>query len=189
MSADRRFFLYQNDPMSAIGDVQTCLNSGNSSSNHQCFFGDRNLNGDQRMIPLYFFNQTFDNIDSLTGSCLPFLMYPRAMLTNISYLAQIRIQSGFRTCPPKGRFMHSRRTGSNDNAIQSIFFNGVLNQCLSRIGTHIFIIDGIGNAFHFFCRLGHFFAVDSCTDIFTAMADKNSYFRHTSASFKFTATK
>ena len=50
--------------------------------------------------------------------------------------------------------MHSRRTGSNDNAIQSIFFNGVLNQCLSRIGTHIFIINGIGNAFHFFCRLG-----------------------------------
>ena len=71
--------------------------------------------------------------------------------------------------------MHTGRTCTYHHTIQIIFFNCILYECLPRIRTHIFIINSVCHAFHIRSQLSNFYTINSSTDIFSAMAYKDTY--------------
>ena len=174
MAADGRIFFHKDDLLSAVCNIQRRLNSGNAAADNERGFRDRNFDRIQRLIALDFFNHHRHEVDGFIGGGISFGMNPGTMLAQVRHFAEERIQSHLRTCFSESRFMHAGRTCGDYNSVEFLFFDGFPDKTLSRFGTHIFIIDAEFDTRNGSASFCYFRTIHRCTDILTAMADKNS---------------
>ena len=178
VAADRRLFLDQDHLMTAVGDIQRGLYSGDAAADHQRLLGNRHFDRLQRLVAFHFLDQPANDVDRFRSRGFSFFVHPRAMLAQVGHLAQVRVQPRFGTGPPERRLVHPGRTGGHHHAVEFLLLDGLADQRLSRIGTHILIIGGKCDSVELRGFGRHLFTVDRSPDIFAAMANKNSYFRH-----------
>src|SRR4030043_857480 len=70
---------------------------------------------------------------------------PGTLFTNVGHLKKVRIEAGGSNSISIGIFVHSWRTGSNYDPIDTKISDVIFNEILTRIGTHILIISGNGD--------------------------------------------
>ena len=174
MSADGRISLYQDHFVTGICYIKAGLNASNTSPNHQRPFGNGNLDGFKRFVLFHLFNQHLYQVNGLFGSLFTFFVYPRTMLTQVRHFTKVGIQPGLCTSPAEGWFVHARRTGTYHYPIQTIFFYSLLDESLSGIRTHVFVVDGVSYPFHSANLPCNTFDIDGGTDIFAAVTNKYS---------------
>src|SRR5574344_518817 len=97
------------------------------------------------------------------------------MFAQIGNLTEIRVQSRLTAGATESRFVHTRRTRPHDHSVKMMLTDGILDERLSRVGTHIFIVGSKLHTFHFGSRLRYTFTIHCGADIFAAMTNENSY--------------
>ncbi len=74
-------------------------------------------------------------------------------------------------------FVHLRRTGSDDDAVQALFLDFISQEFLAWVRSHVFVGGCIRNTrVVLFGLFGNFFNVNCSRDIRTTMTDKNTDF-------------
>jgi len=81
--------------MARIGNVQGCLDAGDATANNQGSLGKPELLGKERFMTGSLSHRHSDQLDGLLGGCLLLItVHPTAMLSQVSYLQEVRIESG-----------------------------------------------------------------------------------------------
>jgi hypothetical protein len=94
------------------------------------------------IIALAFSVATFSSSVTVFGD-------PRGLLPDVHDRQQVLVQACILDHLAKGLFMHERGTGGNDHPVQVLLLDGILDELLSRRGTHEFIFfrdDNVGQA-------------------------------------------
>jgi hypothetical protein len=105
-------------------------------------------------------------------------MHPGAVLADIGHLAEIRVEPGGIGSFPEGLFVHPRGAGGHDDTVEVVLGNSLFEKVLARIGAHVFIIAGIGNAGDLLRGPGYPLNVNGSGNVFAAVADKYAYSGH-----------
>ena len=108
------------------------------------------------------------------------------MLPDIGHLKEVGIYPGLLAGAAKGRLMHRRRTRGNNYPVKPQLLNILLNEFLTRVGTHELIVTSDDYCIQVLGKLGYLTAINSSGDVTTTMADiyPNSRF-HSSPYFSF----
>jgi hypothetical protein len=128
------------------------------------------------MIVLDFFDCHPNQFDRFGGRFVFVRMDPRAVFADIGNFDKKRIDPGSFDRFSEGFQVHVGGTGGNDDGGESEFFDFLVDELLSRLAAHVFVVDGAmdtGNVCNFF---GNFFAVNGSGDIFAAPTGKNADF-------------
>ena len=173
-SADRRFFLNYIDGKTRICDVESGLNSRNASADNERAFRNGALSGGERRVEIDFCDSGFREDYRFFRTYRHLFMYPRALLADICDLDHIRVQPCGGCRFSESRFVHTRRTGADNNTRQFVFGNGGFDHILSRLGTHILIVGGENDARFVLQRRRNGFYINRSGYIRAAMANENS---------------
>ena len=104
------------------------------------------------------------------GSFLPIIGYPRVMLTNISHLEQIWVQSGSLACGAEGLLVHVGGARGNDYPRQAFLFDVCFDELLPQTGAHELVVAGNRHLVLHFYPASDLFHVYSFGDVGAAMA-------------------
>jgi hypothetical protein len=99
-------------------------------------------------------------------------MNPTALLPDIGYLQQVRIQAGGCNCLAESRLVHPWRTGCDDDPVQLIVGYGLADGGLARLTARVFIVAGSDHHRHFSGSLNDPGDVHGAAYISTAVTDK-----------------
>lgn len=182
--SDGGFALHQDDFMTGIGDVQGGLYPGDAAADHQRFFGDRYFDGTQGLVAADFLHLHPHQFDGFLGSGFAFLMHPGALFADVGDLAQVWVQARFGAGLAECRLVHTGTASGYHHPVESFFTDGVLDQGLPGIRTHVLVVHAHFHPVHLGDLGRHFFAIDRRADILAAMAYENSYLRHTCFCFR-----
>ena len=105
-------------------------------------------------------------------------MYPRALLADVCDLQHVRVQPRRGDRLSECRFVHARRAGADDDAGEVMRLDRILNEILSRFGTHVLIIGGKDDAGLVFQHFGDLLHVDGARNITAAPTNKNANSLH-----------
>ena len=176
VSAYRGFFLDQYDFMTAVGYIKSCLYPSNAAADNERFFGHGHFYRVERTVAFHLFHLHADQIERFFSRGVAFFMHPRAMFSDIGYLAHIRVHTCFGTSFSECRLVHARRTGGNHYPVEAFFAYGILYHRLSGIGTHILVVDADLHAFYFGGFGRNFLTIHRSAYVLAAVAYEYSYF-------------
>lgn len=115
---------------------------------------------------------------SLLGSATHVLMYPRALLANVSYLDEIGVKPRTLSRTAEGRLVHTRRAGADNYAAETVLTDSILDDILTGLGAHILIIGRENNSRLIFKHFGDLMYIDGGRDIGAAVTNEYSDFLH-----------
>ncbi len=145
MTADGWVAFHQDHVITTVGQVQCRLNTGNSAADNQCPAGHWNTDGFQGLIASNTLYRTLADSDRLFRCFFHIFVDPTALLPDVANLAVKIIESGGFGRISKGGFMKCRRAAGYHNIVQFFFLNGIDDQVLTRVGTHIYVVFGKNN--------------------------------------------
>jgi len=175
VAADGGLALDQDDFMAAIGDVKRRLDAGDASADHQGPLGDRYSDGGQHAVLLDPLDHHADDLDRLDGGLLLVLMDPGAVLADVGHLAQEGVQAGGFDRFSESLLVHTGRTCRHDDMRELLLLDGLLEQVLAGVGTHVLVVGGEGHAGKLADFLCNPFDIDGPGDVLAAMADEYAY--------------
>ena len=133
MSADRRLFLNDRYIVACISNIQSSLDSGNTTTDNKCSFRDRNSGCRKRFVIRNLSDCHLNEVDCFFCCFFLIRMYPCALLTQVCDLEQIRVDLCALQHLAECCLMHSRRAGSNDNTIKIMLFDCFFDHSLARL--------------------------------------------------------
>jgi hypothetical protein len=184
MTADRGFFFNQDHLPASVGDVERCLNSGNSAADYEGAPFHRDIDGRERTIVFDLFDNKPAEINRFFRRPIPVFMNPGAVFSQIRHFAQVWIQPCRRGCFAEGFFVHVRGTCTDNHAVQFLVLDGLFDQRLTGIRTHILVIPRVNDSGQLSKNLRNAFAIDGTANIFTTMADKYTNPGHQACSMR-----
>ena len=105
-------------------------------------------------------------------------MYPGALLSDVSDLNHIGVESRGSRGFTEGSLVHTGRAGANNDTCELMLSDSVLYHILSCLRAHILIFSGDNNTRLVSKRFGNSLYVYRSCDISSAMADKYTYSLH-----------
>ena len=161
--------------MTAVGDIQCSLDTGNAAANNKGTLGDRHGDSRQDAILLDPLHHHSDDLDGLDRGFFLIFVDPGTVFADVGHLAEKRIQAGCFDCFAKGPLVHARRAGRHDHMGQLLFLDGFFEQVLSRVGAHVFVICGKGHSGEPADLSSNPFDINCPGYVFAAMADEYAY--------------
>ena len=178
LTADRRILFYDINGEACVGNVKRGLNAGDTAADNQCAFCYRGFTGGEGCVEVNLCNGCLTEDDCFFGTGQDVLMYPRALFADVCDFNHV----GVETCSCRGLteccFMHSGGAGANNDTSQFIIGNGLLDNILSCLRTHILIIGGKNDTGFVFQGIGYRLYIDCTRDITTTPTDKNTNSLH-----------
>ena len=169
-----RLFLHQIYLKSGLSNVQGRLDAGDASANDQGPLGHGTLPGRQGCVQLDLGNGRPAQNHRLFRGLFFALMNPGALLPDIGNFQHVRVQAGPADCLAKCGFMHPGGAGANHHTGKAVLPDGLHDQVLSGLGTHIRILCGVDNPRFFSKGLRHLDHIHGGGNVGAAPADKNT---------------
>ena len=180
VAADGGITLDQEDFVAAVGDIEGGLNAGDAATDDQGALGHRHGDRRQALVVLDPLDQHAHDILGLGRRRGAILMDPGAVLADVGHLAEERVHPCRFDRGTKCLLVHARRTGGNDYPVKLVLGHGLFQQVLPRIGAHVLVVAGMGDAGESRGSTGDRLDIDGARDIFPTMTNKNADSGHRS---------
>ncbi len=184
MATQPGFFFDQDHGIARVGDVQGRLQASDAPTDDHGPLDQGQGEGHQRLVVAHFLYDGLDDFDGLgRGLGLRFLVHPRALLPDVGNLALVGIEALRGRGLAEGGLVHRRRAGGHHHPVQIVLADGLFDDVLARVGTHIFVINGVSHAWIFADLLRHPLDIYRASNVNAAVADKNADSFHESSGY------
>src|SRR5450756_78734 len=180
VAADRGFLLDEDHLVAAVGDVERRLDAGDAAADYEGALGDGDADALQRLVVLDLLDDGAGDVDGLFGGLAAVLVDPAAVLADVGHLAHVLVEAGLVAGAAEGLFVHMWRAGGHDHAGEVVVLDGLLDELLARVGAHVLVVLGDGDARVVLEGLGDSLAVDGTADVLAAVADEDLSLIHIS---------
>ena len=183
LAADRRLFFDDDDLDAPRRDVERRLNPRDAGADHERALRYRDFDRLERVVATHLFDRHSDQFDRFRGRDFAVGVNPRALLADVRHFDQIRIEARvFRRFAERLQ-VHMRRAARDDDAGEPEFLDLFGDHILTRLGTHILIIQAAVNAGELSHGIRHCVAIHVAGDVLAAPTRKNANLRHLIVSF------
>ena len=176
VAADGLQSIHQVDPVAAVRDIQRGLNPGDARSHDEDIRIDGNLLRRKRGMEGDAHDGRPDHVLGFLQGLIRFLDGPGYMFSDVGYLQEICVDSRLLAGFTKRGLMHARRTGCDDDPVQTKLPNILLDCLLSGFGTHEPVIPCNSDVREIFRVFGELFHLDLTGNVCTTVTNINPYF-------------
>src|SRR3990172_2661689 len=177
--ADGRLFLYQDDLVPGIGDIQRRLNAGDAAPDDQGPLGQADLSGGEGLVQQGLGHRHAGQVYGLLrGGFLVVPVDPAVLLPDVSNLQHIGVEAGVAHGLAEGVLVHAWRAGGDNHPVEPVLLDGLADAPLAHLGAHVLALfhqDHLGDVLD---RLPYLGDVDHARDIGAAVAEEDAYTRH-----------
>jgi hypothetical protein len=102
---------------------------------------------------------------------IPIIVNPGAMLSDVRNLYEVSVQPCGFSGKTESQLVHQWGTGGDDNPVNPKIFYILLDEILTRIGTHEFVVACYDDIRCFRNEIADLRDINCCGNVYTAMAD------------------
>ena len=163
-----------------VGNIQSGLDTGDTTADDQRTLGHGRLTGDQGGVQVDLSHRRLTQNNSLLGTAEHILMYPGALLADIRDFNHVGVDAGRRRSLAEGGLVHTGRARTHHDACQVMLLYSIDDHVLTGLRAHILIIGGKDHTGLVLQGIGNRLHVHSAGNVTAAPTYKNANSLHLS---------